>query len=420
MHRIRRLAGHVCCSNQTDLSQQSSLNTAAVASTASTGPMAGICVIDLSSVISGPWAASFLADQGADVIKVEDPKTPDLTRGLGPNPGSGMGAMFVSANRGKRSMTLDLQKPEGLELLKQLVRKSDVVVMNYRPGVAEKLGCDYGALSAVNPDIIVMTISGFGPTGPYADLKVYDQVVQAMTGVPSIMSDGSGKPVMFHNTLVDKVCALNAAQAITAALLARERGRGGQHIELSMMDSCMHFLFPDAYWNKVWTDAKPVPMEWRNIAQNSEYEVADGKVTITATDKKQVLGLLEVTGLQELKSDSVGKMRAAYPKPARERLAKMSKWEIFEKCRQHGVPCGVFQSQDEALSDPQVKHNGTVEELVDPKGGRYRAVRPPARFSGTPSSLRLAPRMGADTAAIMSELGISEADVQKLKAGKII
>eukprot|EP00931_Biecheleriopsis_adriatica_P044665 TRINITY_DN25578_c0_g1_i12.p1 TRINITY_DN25578_c0_g1~~TRINITY_DN25578_c0_g1_i12.p1 ORF type:complete len:396 (+),score=55.93 TRINITY_DN25578_c0_g1_i12:181-1368(+) len=339
--------------------QEKELIPQSTASQASSGPLQGIRVVDLASVISGPWATSFLADQGADVIKVEDPKGPDLTRGLGPNPGSGMAAMFVTCNRGKRGVTLDLQQPRGLEVLKRLVKKSDVVVMNYRPGVAERLGCDYAALSEVNPNIIVLSISGFGSAGPYADLKVYDQVVQAMSGLPSIMSDKSGKPTMFHNTVCDKVCALNACQAITSALLAREKGQGGQHIELNMMDSLMHFLFPDAYWNRVWCDTKPIPVEWRTIAQNSEYDVADGKVTITATDYKQMSGLLRVAGLQELIDKSVGKMRA-----------------------------------------------DTVQEIVDPKGGRFRAVRPPARFSRTPSAIQgPAPRMGADSAAVLRELG---------------
>ena len=134
--------------------------------------------------------------------------------------------MYLTVNRGKRSITLDVQKPRGLGLLKRLVAKSDVVVQNYRPGVAKRLGIDYAALSAVKRDIIVMSISGFGPSGPYAGAKVYDQVVQAMAGVPSIMSDGQGQPVMFHNLLVDKVSALNAAQAVTAALLAKHRGHG--------------------------------------------------------------------------------------------------------------------------------------------------------------------------------------------------
>jgi crotonobetainyl-CoA:carnitine CoA-transferase CaiB-like acyl-CoA transferase len=213
--------------------------------------MNGIRVLDMSAVISGPWAASVLADQGADVIKIESPTGPDLTRSLGPGAHEGMGAMYVTANRGKRSITLDLQKTEGVSAFKKLVAQSDVVIANYRPGVAERLGVDYGSLVGVNKDLIMLSISGYGDTGPYVKARVFDQVIQTMTGVGTLMKDANGDPTMFHNLLMDKVTALNAAQCVTSALLAKERGHGGQHINLSMLDSAVHFLFPDGYLNKV-------------------------------------------------------------------------------------------------------------------------------------------------------------------------
>jgi crotonobetainyl-CoA:carnitine CoA-transferase CaiB-like acyl-CoA transferase len=202
------------------------------------GPLAGIRVLDMSAVISGPWATSFLADQGAEVIKLEGPRGPDLTRMLGPGPPSGsagMAGMYVSANRGKRSIVLDLGSAEGLAALMRLAASVDVVVQNYRPGVAERLGVDYASLvaGAARPDLIVLSISGYGQDGPYVRAPVYDQVVQAMSGVGTTMTNEAGQPTLFHNLVMDKVTALNASQSITAALLARERGRGGQHIELS-------------------------------------------------------------------------------------------------------------------------------------------------------------------------------------------
>jgi hypothetical protein len=168
------------------------------------GPLSGIRVLDMSAVISGPWAASVLADQGADVIKIEAPNGPDLTRSLGPGP-PGLGSMYVTANRGKRSITLDLQKEEGVRVFKQLVAQSDVVVQNYRPGVAERLGVDYDSLCAVRSALVMVSISGWGDSGPYVKARVFDQVIQTMTGVGAIMQDSEGGPTMFHNLLMDKV-----------------------------------------------------------------------------------------------------------------------------------------------------------------------------------------------------------------------
>jgi len=183
----------------------------------------------------------------------------------------------------------------------------------------------------------MMSISGYGDSGPYAEARVYDQVVQAMAGVPSVTCDGSSEPSLFPNLLVDKVTALNAAQSVTAALLAKERGHGGQHVKLTMLDVAVHFLYPDAYWNRVWRETKPFPMEWRDIAANSEYHVADGKMAISATDKNQFWGLLEVADLPELKSESFGEMRAKAMEPVRARLKTMRSAEIFEKCLLRGA-----------------------------------------------------------------------------------
>jgi crotonobetainyl-CoA:carnitine CoA-transferase CaiB-like acyl-CoA transferase len=179
-------------------------------------------------------------------------------------------------------MALDLRKPEGVAVLKHMARHSDVCLQNVRPGVAEKLGIAYGDLKAANEDLVYLSISGYGPTGPYVDAKVYDFIIQAQSGVGEIMRDEEGGPTQFHNLLMDKVTALNASQAITAALLAVSRGRGGQHmIELSMIDSAIHFLFPDGKWNQVWVDSSQIPVEWRDGHAKTEYNCSDGKVAIT-------------------------------------------------------------------------------------------------------------------------------------------
>lgn len=389
---------------------------------AGSGPLAGVRILDMSSVIAGPWGVALLADQGADVIKLESPGSPDMTRGLGAAPAPGLGAMYITANRGKRSITLDVNRPEGVAALKRLVAKTDVVVQNYRPGVAQRLGVDYQALSAVNPELIMLCITGYGESGPYVDAKVYDQAVQAMAGLPSVTSEDPAGGNIFPNAVVDKVTALHAAQGITAALLVRAKGGGGQLIQLSMLDAAVHFLYPDAYWNKTWTKAKPFPMEWRNIAVNCEFQVADGKMAIAATDKKQFQGLLEVTGLQQFKSESLGEMRAKAMGQVTKTLRSMKREEIFASCLKHGVPCGKFQTKDEVLQDPQVRHNNTVQEHVHPDGGSYLTPKSPAAFARTPSTAvpRPAPRMGADTVQVLEEFGFSRAEVDELKGAKVI
>lgn len=189
-----------------------------------------------------------------------------------------------------------------------------------------------------------------------------------------------------------------------------------------MLDAAVHFFFPDAYWNKVWPETKPQETEWRHLAKNSEYDVADGKVTITTTDKKQMWGLLEVAGLQQLRTESMGKMRATALGPVRERLKTMPKQDVFDGCLHHGVPCGIFKTLDEALADEQIKHNGTVEDHEDQKGHRYRAARPPARFGKTASGIqRPPPSIGADTDAILSvELGLSASDINALRSEGVV
>lgn len=419
LQRVQRLTGHLSINHNQACQGASRTSSHMVA--ARSGPLSGIRVLDMASVISGPWATSFLADQGAEVIKLEPPDGPDMTRGLGPRGGKGLGAMYVTANRGKRSMTLDVQKSEGVSVVKRLVKTYDVVVQNYRPGVAKKLGIDYDTLVAENPKLIMLSITGYGPDGPYADAPVYDQVVQAMTGVPMLTYNKEGKPAMFYNLLVDKVSALNAAQAVTAAIVARERGHGGQHVQLSMLDATLHFLFPDAYWNKVWLDQPTIPLEWTDIAGKTEYDVADGRMAISATSNKQMWGLLEVAGLSALKSNDLNEMRAKATPQIKAILAKRTKQEVFESCLKHGVPCGKFQTFDQALADPQVLHNKVVLELTHPDGGRYRAVRPPALFAKTPAAIHSpAPKMGADTMDILTEVGLTAAEIAKLRAQKVL
>ncbi|MBV9775703.1 MAG: CoA transferase, partial [Acetobacteraceae bacterium] len=207
------------------------------------GPLSGYRVIDLTTMLSGPWATMMLADQGADVIKVEAPGTGDHVRSLG-NRRGGMSAMFLNINRNKRSIAIDLKTERGRRLLEELVGTADVFVQNFRPGVADRLGIGEAALRGRSPALVYASISGFGEVGPWAGKPTYDPVIQAVSGLTSVQAgDDEARPRLVRTVLPDKVAALTAAQAITAALLARARSGEGQHVRLSMLDAVMAFLW---------------------------------------------------------------------------------------------------------------------------------------------------------------------------------
>src|SRR4051794_2072941 len=219
------------------------------------GPMAGVRVVDCSIALTGPYAAALLADQGADVIKVERPGIGDIGRWVGVAV-NGMSSLFLVCNRGKRGIVVDLQQPEGVDVIKSLAAECDVLLQNYRPGVMDKLGLGYDDIKAVNPDIVYASLSGFGAEGPYRGRSAYDTVIQAYAGLATNQADPlDGIPVFMRQTAADKVTSLYASQAITAALFARARGKGGQHVQLSMADAVASFLWADSAGNEVLLEA---------------------------------------------------------------------------------------------------------------------------------------------------------------------
>src|SRR4051794_13641132 len=219
------------------------------------GPMAGVRVVDCSIALTGPYAAALLADQGARVVKVERPGIGDIARWVGVMV-NGMSSLYLVCNRGKRGIAVDVQTDEGVDIVRRLAADADVFVENFRPGVMDRLGLGYGELAALNPRLVYASLTGFGSVGPYRDRSAYDTVMQAYGGFAANQADPHDRvPVFLRQTAADKVTALYAAQAITAALFARERGARGQHLELSMMDSVVSFLWADAAANEVLLDS---------------------------------------------------------------------------------------------------------------------------------------------------------------------
>ncbi|NQZ99100.1 MAG: CoA transferase, partial [Myxococcales bacterium] len=266
------------------------------------GPLEGLRVIDVGALIAGPWAATTLADQGADVIKVERPGVGDLFRHVGSNRG-GMSGMFHVLNRGKRSLAVDLANPKGVEVFLALAATADVIVQNLRPGVVDRIGIGYEQVKEQREDIVYLSLSGFGSKGPYAHKRVYDNVIQTYSGLADAqMNPTTGEPEFLRQLLTDKLTAWAGAQAVTAALLGRALGRGGQHIEMSMLDTAVAFMWPDRAGDRILlgegiNEQPPLGPNFQLLP------LADGFGTVTAFADSEFTGLCKALELHEIAAD---------------------------------------------------------------------------------------------------------------------
>jgi crotonobetainyl-CoA:carnitine CoA-transferase CaiB-like acyl-CoA transferase len=398
------------------------MNTADTAATATTpGPLSGVRVLDMSVMISGPLAAMMLADQGADVIKVESPGLGDIMRFLGSNKG-GLSGIFANNNRGKRSIVVDLKHAAGVDIVKRLAAQSDVLVQNFRPGAMERLGLGYDDLAAINPDLIYVSVSGYGPDGPYSHRRVYDNVIQAASGIASVQTDpATGVPSLYRTLVCDKVTSYTAAQAITAALYARATGAArGQHIVLAMLDAAIAFMWPDSAMDAVLldSDASRAPTIGSNYMVTT---LKDGYAAASAVSDAEWRGLFAAMGMPELADDErfsnpmsrmanvgelIGLMRAA---------AEATTLGEFEQlAEQHDVPASRINTIAELPTNPQVLNNAVFVERTHATAGTLREPRPAPRFSATPARVAaLAPLYGEHTDAIVAELGL---DATQLRA----
>jgi len=387
------------------------------------GPLDSFRVVDCSSFVSGPIATRILGDQGADVIKVEPPARGDLTRGMGARRG-GMGALFATVNRSKRSVAIDLKRPGGLEALLRLVSGADVFVENFRPGAAQRLGVGEPALRAVRGDLVYVSITGFGETGPYVGKRVYDPVIQALSGLADIQRDrASNRPRMVRTVVPDKVSALTAAQAITAALLSRERTGRGQHVRLAMLDAVLAFLWPEGYAGYTWRGDEARGAR-RTLAQDLIFETLDGFITAGTVSRQEWEGFSRAAERPEWLEDARFRDAAGLVAHADERFDLMAEvlhtrtseaW--LARLDAEGVPCAPVLRRSEVLSHPQVAAAGILEESEHPHAGPMRQPRPATRFSGTPSAaLRAAPLLGEHTDEVLTEAGLDAAALAKLRA----
>ena len=377
------------------------------------GPLAGFRVIDLTTMISGPMATGLLGDQGADVIKVETPGVGDLMRLLG-RPREGITASFATTNRNKRSIVLNLKEEDGRAVFMKLIETADVVVQNFRPGVVERMGIGEKDLRRLKPDLIYVSISGFGEKGPYAGKRVYDPIVQALSGLATIQGNrGVGRPRMMRLVIPDKVTAITAAQAITAALLARERTGTGQHVRLSMIDAMIALAWPEGFAGHTFI-GEETDLPRNALAQDLVYETADGWMTAGAVSDSEWQGLARALDHPEWLDDERFRTaggRVAYAKERLDQTASVLKTrkteEWLELLDAEQVPCAPILPLSEVIEHPQILANDLIFESDHPVVGRIRQARAAARFDKTPTTLDgPAPTLGQHTDEIMKELGI--------------
>jgi crotonobetainyl-CoA:carnitine CoA-transferase CaiB-like acyl-CoA transferase len=391
------------------------------------GPLSGIRVVDLTSMLSGPWATMILADQGADVIKVEEPIQGDHTRTLS-NRHRGFSAQFLNLNRNKRSVTIDLKTAEGVDLLKQLSATADVFVQNFRPGVVERLGIGETAIRTVAPSIIYVSISGFGETGPYATKPTYDPIIQALSGLTSVQGGSDTvRPRLIRTVLPDKLTAVTAAQAITAALVARLKSGTGQHVRLSMLDAVLAFLWASDMSLQTFVDQK---VTGRTAASFIDliYETSNGFMTVAVMSNKEWASLTRALERPEWLEDPRFKTPALRDQNIDDRLQltqgvlkTRTTEEWLERLEAESVPCAPVLTRDQVIAHPQVRASSILMETDHPVVGRLRQTRPAARFAETPAGYRRgAPLLGEHTDEILAELGLSRPDVEGLRARGIV
>lgn len=384
------------------------------------GPLHGIRVLDLSGMISGPLGAMILADQGADVIKIESP-VGDSSRAVATRRG-GFSASFLNNNRNKRSVVLDLKKPGARDVLLRLFATADVVLQNFRPGVADRLGIGYADAKAVKPDIIYASICGFGETGPYAGKPVFDPLVQSLSGLTTIQAGSDDvRPSLVRTIVPDKLTGFTVAQAITAALFSRERTGEGQHIHLSMLDTVIHFLWSSDMGGHTFVGDE-MKTETAQSFIDLIYETADGYLSVAAfrridwekladacekPDWKTDPRFLTTPGLDEYKNDRL--------EMTQEALRGRSTAEWIERLTEFDVPHAPVLTRGEMIRHPQIEANGLVVEHDHPDAGRLRQTRPPAIFDGTPTEYRMGgARLGAHTVEVLEDAGLARGEIEAL------
>ena len=387
------------------------------------GPLDGYRIIDLTTMLSGPWGTCILGDQGADVVKVEVPQVGDHTRSLG-NRRGGLPAGFLNINRSKRSITVNLKTDKGREVVKKLASTADVFVQNFRPGVVDRLGVGEVDIRAVAPSIVYVSMSGFGEKGPLSGKAVYDPIIQALSGLTTIQAGADDqRPRLVRTVLPDKLTSVVVSQAITAALLARAKSGEGQHVRLSMLDAILSFLWASDMGAHTFPD-HAISNQRAASFIDLIYETADGYMTVSTMSNKEWANLSRAFERPEMLEDPRFSTPQLRDRNVNERLEYVQEVlrtrntnDWLERFTREDVPCAPALTRSEVIEHPQILASEILAEFEHHTAGTLRQTRPAARFEGTPSQVtRGAPTLGQHTSEILTEIGFSNSDIAQLRA----
>jgi len=382
-------------------------------------PLEGVTILEFSTMITASFAAMQMCEQGARVIKVEPLNAGDPLRYIGATKG-GISSLFANCNRGKEAIRVDIKTEAGQALIREMVPEVDVVIHNFRPGVMDRLGLGSDALRALNPRLIYTAISGFGSTGPKSSSPAYDPIIQAQSGITA--TQGKQEPAFFRTLICDKITAYTACQAVTSALYFREKTGEGQHIDLSMLDAGLFFIFPDGFQNHTLLDEDVAPQP---LLIDLLYELTvtkDGAVTISAGTADQQMRSLIAMGMEHLladeRFDDMQKLLTnidVFKSLVAGEYLKYTTDEVIAKMAEADVPCARFLDRDEVLAQEQLQANGSVDVIDHPLMGSMRVVKSPPRFGGEvlePGSP--SPDHGQHTRQVLASFSVGEARIEKM------
>lgn len=393
------------------------------------GPLAGVRIIDLTSVMMGPYATMILGDYGADVIKVESPEG-DIVRAIPPMKNPGMGAMFLQGNRNKRSIALDLKTLAGREALLRLSATADVFVHNVRPAAMARLQLSADELLALNPRLVYASLHGFGERGPYAGRPAYDDLIQGLTALPALVGQMTGEPRYAPATLADRIVGLNAVHAILAALLHRDRTGEGQAIEIPMFETMAQFVLGDHMAGQTFEPALGPPGYPRLLTPHRKpFRTRDGHICVLIYNDKHWTSFFEALG-GDCPQASDPRFRSLSGRVENydmvygwlsDLLATRTSREWLEFFERADIPCGPMHDLDALIADPHLASVGILEMVEHPTEGQLRLVGPAARWSRTqPVIGRPAPRLGEQGAEILREAGFDEDEIAELVPSKTV